>query len=188
MVTFKNKATERFYFQALNMIPGMQRSENRIKLENMLPDITLPDIPLINKEFYEQSLEIFDCGFITITWNVDKLLSYTPTQMDFEMHSVRQLLMLMDYNSQQVKDVEWDISHGILSKHKKDYIVIAILPGFRDPVIIDGNHRVLERKRELDYQFKCFFLADERVLDFLEPNSRRLIEAIYFIDSVANKE
>ena len=51
-------------------------------------------------------------------------------------------------------------------------------------LIIDGNHRILENLNNPFLSFKCYVLADETILDYLEPNSRKFAEFIYYLNQL----
>ncbi|SDB14555.1 hypothetical protein [Eubacterium oxidoreducens] len=183
MTKFKTKELEHCYHTILNNFPKL-KVYNRQKLQERLKDIELPDILSNNHESFYQELNIFNCGTINITWNIEKLLQYEPNECDFEYHTVRELKTIIDFNAPQTREVFNEIKLGLKSQNKRDYIVLAMLPGFPKFLIIDGNHRVLEKINNLDYNFKCFMLADKRVLSFLEPNSRQFIETIYWLNTI----
>ncbi len=187
MTEFKSQEMQQFYYTVTNNFPGMT-TVNKKQLKNMLESIELPESPQKNYETFFHDLNINGCGTIKITWNIEKLLQYEPTDQDYKYYTVRELLSLIDFDAYQTREVLSEIKLGLKSQQKKDYIVLGMLPGFPRFSIVDGNHRVLEKLNDLDYTFKCFMLADDRVLDFLEPNSKQFIQTIYWINSIIIKE
>ena len=180
MNDFKTKVIEKYYDMHLKQYPILNSYKD--ELRNMLVNIKLPDNPSCGYETFYQELDLWGCGTVPITWNIEKLLTYAPDDSDFEIHKVSELLTLIDFNSKPVREVMAELLPKGNIKHRGKYIIIAILPGFPGAIIIDGNHRVLEERSNPNHTFKCFMLGDKRVCDFLEPNSRKFIESIYYIN------
>lgn len=173
----------KFYKNIVTQYPNISLTDKEW-LKKELSGITLPDKPSIFYETFVGELHIEGCGTVEVTWNIGKLLQYVPKQGELVIFPEKELLKLLDFESGQVKETLQEIRNGEMSKQKKDYIVLAVLPGFPSLVIIDGNHRVLEHINDMDYLFKCLIIDDKRVLDYLEPNSRKFIEIIYKLNEI----
>ena len=68
--------------------------------------------------------------------------------------------------------------------NRADFITLATFPGFPKLVVIDGNHRVLENLTNPLFTLKCYILKDKTILNYLEPNSRKFAEFIYYLNEL----
>jgi hypothetical protein len=73
---------------------------------------------------------------------------------------------------------------GYMNKIDTDIIILAMFPGFPQYTIIDGNHRVLEYFDYPAHKFKCLILNGTCILDYLEPNSRKLAEFLFKLENI----
>ena len=152
------------------------------ELYALLSDIELPD-PHPNYEHYYQYINLFDGSSITIVWNIDKILSESSI-IPKEKHSVYELSSLIDLSDIAVKNELKRLKPKGYIKHKSDLIVLALFPTVSDFTIIDGNHKVLENIDNPHYVFDCCILGDDIMLKYLEPNSRKFAEVIYYLQTL----
>lgn len=72
--------------------------------------------------------------------------------------------------------------------HRNSFVTIAHIPAMNDDILIDGNHRVMETvRRGRDDDLPIVYLADERMLEFLYPESRKFVEGLFFISHLPVK-
>lgn len=181
---FKTPALEKLYYMLLRQYPIPDSKKNELK--RRLADISLPDRHPAYEHFYHE-LHIHDCGTVTIVWNIEKIIKSNPKDTALEIHNVQELTSLIDFSDHNIKEM----MSGLLSKgkmkHRADFITLAVFPGFPKFTIIDGNHRVLENLVNPSFEFNCYMLGDETILDFLEPNSRKFAEFIYYLPELVSK-
>lgn len=178
---FKTPILEKWLYMLLQQFPILQGKE--YELRNILKEIELPDKHPSYEHFYHE-LHLEGCGDVTVVWNIEKILASTPQITDLETHTVQELRTLVDFDNHNTKEV----MNGLLpkgeKKHRVDFITLAIFPGFPQFAIIDGNHRVLENLTNPFLSFKCYKLGDATILNYLEPNSRKFAEFIYYLNKL----
>ena len=178
---FKTPILEKWFYMFLQKYPTLQKKENELK--NMLKGIDLPDKHPSYEHFYNE-LHLDGCGNVIVVWNIEKILKSKIQNTEFEKHTVQELKTLIDFNDYNVKEaINKLLPKGII-EHRADFITLAMFPGFPQLVIIDGNHRILENLNNPFLSFKCYVLADETILDYLEPNSRKFAEFIYYLNQL----
>ena len=178
---FKTPILEKWFDMLLQQYPILQEKEH--ELRNMLKDIELPDKHPAYEHFYND-LHLEGCGDVTVVWNIEKILSSKPKITDLEKHTVQELRTLIDFDDHNIKEVITGLLPKGRMKHRADFITLAMFPGFPKFVIIDGNHRVLENLTNPFFSFKCYMLGNENVLNYLEPNSRKFAEFIYYLNKL----
>lgn len=150
-------------------------------VKHELQNIILPDTPPMTSEWFVQNIHLIsdfkDCdNEIIITWNIEKILNTNPKCFTIESHSVKYLL-----NSYS-KDCPFLEIANHPFEHKGKYIILAKTPLTGDSItIIDGNHRVLENLHSPHKFLKCILLNEKEILEFLQPNSRKLFEIMLYI-------
>lgn len=181
MSYFKNKTILKLYNKMMSEHPVLQKHSQQ--LFSLMSDIELPE-PTRCGETYSQNLYIDGCGQVEVSWNIDALLKFIPFPYMIEHHTVRELLTLYDFSEPLNEELLLTTLPLGTFSHKSNKIYLAIFPSFPDIHIIDGNHRLMERIKEPEYVFECVILSDERVLDFLYPNSRKFAYSLYFVSNV----
>lgn len=174
---FKTPLLEKLYFTLLESYPVLSNYKN--PLYKKLKDIELPDKPPVGQYFYHK-LFFYNCGTIPITWNIDKIINDNPDKFVCNYYEIQKLIKIIDLNSAETQELISTLLPKGIVHHTSDIVILASFPGFPYITIIDGNHRVLENRNNLSLKLKCYELYDDIILDYLEPNSRKLAEFIYY--------
>lgn len=180
IMTFKNKTLEKFYYQIMKKYPILMFK--RLEIKKVLMDIELPDKNNILDEQFFNDLYINGCGDITVVWNIDKILQCHPT--NYEYFTSKDLFDIMNNTHQNMSELFSTLKPRGVYIHKTDIIILAMFPGFPQYTIIDGNHRVLEYFDYPAHKFKCLILNGTCILDYLEPNSRKLAEFLFKLENI----
>lgn len=180
IMTFKNKTLEKFYYQIMKKYPILMFK--RLEIKKVLMDIELPDKNNILNEQFFNVLRINGCGDITVVWNIDKILQSHPT--NYEYFTSKDLFEIMQESNQDTSELFSTLKPKGTYLHKTDIIILAMFPGFPQYTIIDGNHRVLEYFDDPTHIFKCLILDGTGILDYLEPNSRKLAEFLFKLENI----
>lgn len=178
---FKTPILEKWLYMSLQQYPTLQGKEYELK--NILKEIELPDKHPSYEHFYNE-LHLEGCGDVTVVWNIEKILTSKPRNTELETYTIQELKTLIDFNNHNIKEVMNKLLPKGRMKHRADFITLAMFPGFPQLVIIDGNHRILENLTNPFLSFKCYILADETILNYLEPNSRKFAEFIYYLNKL----
>lgn len=181
---FKTPIFEKWFNMLLWQYPILQEKEQELK--NMLKEIELPDKHPPYEHFYSE-LHLGDCGDVTVVWNIEKILADKSKITKFETYTVQKLMSLVDFNNHYTKEVMMGLLLKEKVKHRAEFITLAMFPGFPQFVIIDGNHRVLENLANPSFPFKCYTLEGEAILDYLEPNSRKFAEFVFYLEKFVLK-
>lgn len=178
---FKTPILEKWFYMLLQQYPTLQEKEYELK--NKLKEIELPDKHPAYEHFYHE-LYLEGCGYVTVVWNIEKILTKKLQNTELETHTIQDLKALIDLNDHNIKEVMNELLPKGTMKHRADFITLAMFPGFPKLVVIDGNHRVLENLTNPFLSFKCYILTDKTILNYLEPNSRKFAEFIYYLNEL----
>ena len=178
---FETPSVERFCYWLIARFPQLNPFQKEIFQH--FSKVYFPDIPIPCHECFGHFLE-FD-GLpkeIYIIWDIEKLISYRPSFDMFGYALTSQLLPLQRKNVGADRTLYNFNAISLSHSHRSPFLTIVHIPAMNDDILIDGNHRVMEAvKRGRNDAFPIVYLTDERMLEFLYPESRKFIEGMFFI-------